>query len=168
MTVWFVIRYDRIVSRLAGKRGELIAKWIITPRRACTGSENFPHWQALALVRSIITRVLDYWPPIKRSTGNYRLYDDETLARIRRIEQLKAQKFTLEEIREQFAALDKIVTDEAVTPKLEELHTHLTQLEREVKELEPVLEQLKPQQAKRLFRAITPQTAACVEALFFF
>jgi MerR family copper efflux transcriptional regulator len=125
----------------------------------------------LSDLSGISARTIDYYTglgllaPAKRSTGNYRLYDDETLARIRRIEQLKAQKFTLEEIRDQFASLDRVTHDEVVTIKLAELQTHLTQLEREVKELEPVLDQLKPQQAKRLFRAITPQTAACIEAL---
>ncbi|MFC5470013.1 MerR family transcriptional regulator [Cohnella suwonensis] len=125
----------------------------------------------LSALAGISPRTIDYYTglgllaPAKRSTGNYRLYDDETISRIRRIEQLKAQKFTLEEIREQFASLNRVVPDEAVTRKLSELHSHLAQLEREVKELEPVLDQLKPQQAKRLFQAITPQTAACIEAL---
>jgi DNA-binding transcriptional MerR regulator len=123
------------------------------------------------MLAGISPRTIDYYTglgllaPAKRSTGNYRLYDDETLSRIRRIEQLKAQKFSLEEIREQFTSMNRVVTDEAVSRKLSDLQTHLAMLEREVKELEPVLDQLKPQQAKRLFRAITPQTAACVEAL---
>lgn len=138
------------------------------------GSMNAPRLYRigeLSTLAGISPRTIDYYTglgllaPAKRSTGNYRLYDDETLTRIHRIEQLKAQKFTLEEIREQFVSLDRVVSDEAVTRKLSELQTHLAQLEREVKELEPVLEQLKPQQAKRLYRAITPQTAACVEAL---
>lgn len=125
----------------------------------------------LSRLAGVSPRTIDYYTglgllsPAKRSTGNYRLYDDETLARIRRIEHLKAQKFTLEEIREQFTALDRVSADEQVALKLAELKNHLALLEREVKELEPVLDQLKPQQAKRLFRAITPQTAACVEAL---
>nr|WP_255654876.1 MerR family transcriptional regulator [Cohnella sp. REN36] len=125
----------------------------------------------LAKLSGISSRTIDYYTgigllsPVKRSGGNYRLYDDETLDRIRRIELLKAQKFSLEEIREQFAALNRVTPSEQVSRKLVDLHTHLSQLEREVKELEPVLEQLKPQQAKRLFRAISPQTAACIEAL---
>ncbi|TVY04129.1 MerR family transcriptional regulator [Cohnella terricola] len=125
----------------------------------------------LSSLAGINSRTIDYYTslglltPAKRSTGNYRLYDDETLSRIRRIEQLKAQKFSLEEIREQFASLNQVAADEAVARKLSELQTHLAQLEREVKELEPVLEQLKPRQARKLFQAITPQTAACVEAL---
>jgi len=125
----------------------------------------------LARLSGTSPRTIDYYTglglisPVKRSEGNYRLYNDETLERIRRIEQLKAQKFTLEEIREKFAALNRVTPDEQVTRKLADLQDHLTLLEREVKELEPALEQLKPQQAKRLFRALTPQTAACIEAL---
>lgn len=138
------------------------------------GSMNAPRLYRigeLAALAGISPRTIDYYTGLgllaaaKRSSGNYRLYDDETLSRIRRIEILKAQKFSLEEIREQFASLNRVVTDETVNRKLSDLQSHLAQLEREVKELEPVLEQLKPQQAKRLFRAITPQTAACVEAL---
>lgn len=125
----------------------------------------------LSRLSGVSPRTIDYYTglgllaPAKRSNGNYRLYDDETLSRIRRIEYLKAQKFSLEEIREQFASLGRVTSDEQVSRKLADLQSHLTMLEREVKELEPVLDQLKPTQAKRLFRAITPQTAACVEAL---
>jgi len=125
----------------------------------------------LSRLAGVSPRTIDYYTtlgllsPARRSTGNYRLYDDETLKRIRRIEHLKAQKLTLEEIREQFTALDRVSSDEQVSLKLAELQAHLKSLEQEVKELEPVLDQLKPQQAKRLFRAITPPTAACIEAL---
>ncbi|WP_420481821.1 MerR family transcriptional regulator [Cohnella zeiphila] len=125
----------------------------------------------LARISGISPRTIDYYTglglltPVKRSDGNYRLYDDETLDRIRRIEHLKAQKFSLEEIKDQFASLNRVTPNEQVSRKLADLQSHLSQLEREVKELEPVLEQLKPSQAKRLFRAISPQTAACIEAL---
>lgn len=143
-------------------------------RSVAKGSLNGPRLYRigeLASLAGISPRTIDYYTglgllaPAKRSTGNYRLYDDETLSRIRRIELWKAQKYSLEEIREQLTSLDRITQNEEISRKLAELQTHLTQLEREVKELEPVLDQLKPKQAKRLFRAITPQTAACVEAL---
>lgn len=125
----------------------------------------------LSKLAGVSSRTIDYYTglglltPVKRSNGNYRLYNIETLDRIRRIEQLKAQKYTLDEIRRHFETLDKVTADEQVSRKLAELQTHLTQIERDVKELEPVLDRLKPGQAKRLFRTITPQTAACVEAL---
>jgi len=125
----------------------------------------------LAKLAGVSARTIDYYTglglitPAMRSSGNYRLYNRETLDRIRRIEQLKAQKFTLAEIRRHFESVDKIAADEQVSRKLADLQTHLTQVERDVRELEPVLDRLKPGQLKRLFRTITPQTAACIEAL---
>ncbi|WP_238162444.1 MerR family transcriptional regulator [Cohnella sp. AR92] len=125
----------------------------------------------LSKITGISPRTIDYYTgiglisPVQRSSGNYRLYDDETLERIRRIEMLKAQKFTLEEIKENFAVLHRASPSGQVTKQLAELQNNLTQIERQVKELEPVLDTLKPQQAKKLFSVITPQTAACVEAL---
>lgn len=140
-------------------------------RKETDNAERLYRIGEVSSLAGISPRTIDYYTslgllkPVKRSTGNYRLYNDETLSRLRRIEHLKAQKFTLEEIREQFASLNGVASDEEITRKLTDLQTHLAQLEREVKELEPVLEQLKPRQAKRLFQAITPQTAACAEAL---
>lgn len=136
-----------------------------------TADPRFYRIGELAAMSGVSSRTIDYYTglgllsPAKRTNGNYRLYNHETLSRIRRIEQLKEQKYSLEEIRESFIAFDLASTNETVSRKLADLQTHLTQLEREVKELEPVLEQLKPHQAKKLYRAITPQTAACVEAL---
>ncbi|WEK55421.1 MAG: MerR family transcriptional regulator [Candidatus Cohnella colombiensis] len=125
----------------------------------------------LASLTGLSARTIDYYTsigllhPAKRSNGNFRLYDDDTLERIYRIEEMKAQKYTLGEIKTQLASLNRATTNATVSRKLAELQTHMTQLEREVKELEPVLEQLKPQQAKRLYRALTPSTAACIDAL---
>lgn len=148
----------------ASKRG-------ITMRKNQHAAERLFRIGELSSLAGISPRTIDYYTsmglllPAKRSSGNYRLYDEETLTRLRQIEQLKAQKFSLEEIREQFVSHNRIATDEAVNRKLADLQIHLAQLEREVKELEPVIEQLKPRQAKKLYQAITPQTAACVEAL---
>ncbi|MDI4644927.1 MerR family transcriptional regulator [Cohnella hashimotonis] len=125
----------------------------------------------LSRLSGVSPRTIDYYTGLgllsaaKRSDGNYRLYNDETLERIKRIEQLKAQKYSLEEIKEMFTALSRVSPSEQVNRKIADLSSHLSQLEREVKELEPVLEQLKPGQAKRLFKTITPQTAAVIEAL---
>jgi MerR family copper efflux transcriptional regulator len=164
LTVWFGIEYDEDGSHLQERRDSSMRHGPSEPSRLYRIGE-------LSALAGVSPRTVDYYTglgllaPAKRSSGNYRLYDNETLTRIRRIEQLKAQKFSLEEIRAQFTSLNRVKADEEVSRKLAELQNHLTQLEREVKELEPVLDQLKPQQAKRVFRAITPQTAACVEAL---
>ncbi|MNW58816.1 hypothetical protein D3C74_366990 [compost metagenome] len=56
-------------------------------------------------------------------------------------------------------------SEEQVTEKLSSLELHLQQLEREVKELEPLISKLKPGQARHAFSNLTPQSLACIEAL---
>lgn len=120
---------------------------------------------------NVSARTIDYYTsvgliePVKRSEKNYRLYSDETLKRLERIEQLKKEKYTLDEIKETLDAWSKVSSVQHVSQKLTDLQLNLTQLERQVKELEPVFDQLKPKQAHQLFSRLAPQTAACVEAL---
>lgn len=125
----------------------------------------------LAKLAHTSSRTIDYYTslgliePSGRSEKNYRLYGDETLLRLERIEQMKKDKYTLDEIKASLDNWSKVTPDEHITLKLTEIQQHLSQLEREVKELEPVIEQLGPRKASRLYTAITPQTAACIEAL---
>ncbi|AJS59425.1 MerR family transcriptional regulator [Paenibacillus sp. IHBB 10380] len=125
----------------------------------------------LAREANISERTIDYYTKLKlivpemRTKKNYRLYNHETLSRLSRINQLKQEKYTLEEIRE---SLDKWNTDPEethVTEKLTHLEIHLLQLEREVREISPLIEQMKPVQAKRMLMNLLPQGAACMEAL---
>ncbi|MWC28919.1 MerR family transcriptional regulator [Paenibacillus sp. MMS18-CY102] len=125
----------------------------------------------LAKKANVSPRTIDYYTslgliePERRSDKNYRLYCDETLIRLKRIEQMKAEKYSLDEIKRELRDWNKVTSEEEVSQKLSELQHQLVKLEREVKELEPVLNQLKPRQANRLYTRIIPQTAACVEAL---
>lgn len=125
----------------------------------------------LARLSSLSQRTIDYYTnigliqPDKRSDKNYRLYSSETLARLKRIEILKKEKYTLEEIKQSLDKWNRVKVDEHVTEKMASLQIHLHQLEKEVKELKPILENLKPTQAKNAFKLLTPQTAACIEAL---
>jgi MerR family transcriptional regulator, copper efflux regulator len=125
----------------------------------------------LARLSSVSPRTIDYYTklgllmPDKRSEKNYRLYSDETLARLKRIEDMKKEKYTLEEIKESLDKWQKVSRSEVVTEKLTSLQLHLKQLEREVKELSPLLSQMKPKQAKNLFNNLATQSAACIEAL---
>lgn len=86
----------------------------------------------LARLSAVSPRTIDYYTklgliePEKRSDTNYRLYNDETLKRLKRIEQMKRDKFTLEEIRLNIRQLDKVSHDEIVTDKLTSL-SHLLQ-----------------------------------------
>lgn len=118
-------------------------------------------------------RTIDYYTklgliePEKRSETNYRLYNDETLSRLKRIEWLKKEKYTLEEIKLTMERWNKVSQDEELTEKLTSLQLHLRQLEIEVKEISPIIEKLKPAQSKNLYKNLTSQSAACIEALLY-
>ncbi|WP_028546346.1 MerR family transcriptional regulator [Paenibacillus taiwanensis] len=125
----------------------------------------------LARVASVSQRTIDYYTsigliqPATRTDTNYRLYPYETIERLNRINQLKQEKYSLEEIKEYFRQLKQIASESDLAKRLTDLQVHLQQVEREAKELKPMLEQLKPTQAKSLFQRIGPQSAACIEVL---
>jgi MerR family copper efflux transcriptional regulator len=81
------------------------------------------------------------------------------------LKSLKKDKYTLDEIKNILEQWDFISPKLEIKQKVSELEKQLTALQREVKELEPVLDQLKPKQAKHLYTRLLPQTAACMEAL---
>ncbi|BCG58714.1 MerR family transcriptional regulator [Paenibacillus sp. URB8-2] len=125
----------------------------------------------LAKAARISERTIDYYTklglihPETRSMKNYRLYSHETLGILERINQLKQEKYTLEEIKSIIAKWNAATADVDVSGKLAELEAHMQQLQREVKALEPALSQLKPGQAKRALAHLIPQGAACIEAI---
>lgn len=125
----------------------------------------------LAKAASISERTIDYYTklglisPEKRTNKNYRLYSAETLQRLERINQMKREKYTLEEIREKLEQWSQVSHEEQVTQKLSSLEIHMQQLEREVKELEPLISNMQPNQAKRVFSNLMPQSLACMEAI---
>ncbi|RXZ82266.1 MerR family transcriptional regulator [Paenibacillaceae bacterium] len=125
----------------------------------------------LAKKANVSPRTIDFYTsigllhPEKRSAKNYRLYSDETLTRLRRIEQMKTEKYTLDEIKMTLNQWSKVAAEEDVSRKLTDLQLQLEKLRREVKEFEPVIDQLKPQQAQHVVKKLMPQTAACIEAL---
>lgn len=125
----------------------------------------------MAKAAAVSERTIDYYTklglisPEKRTRTNYRLYSSETLSRLERINQMKQEKYSLEEIREKLKQWDKITHDEQVSEKLNSLEIHMQQLEREVKELEPLISNMKPGQARHAFASLMPQSLACIEAL---
>lgn len=125
----------------------------------------------LSKLAGVSPRTIDFYTasgliePERRSAKNYRLYSDETLLRLKRIEQLKKEKYSLDEIKANLSGWGKVASEKEVSGQLIELTLHLEQLQREVKAIEPVISNLKPGQAKQVFKRLIPQTAACVEAL---
>jgi MerR family transcriptional regulator, copper efflux regulator len=129
------------------KIGEIAAQLRISPR-------TIDYYTKLGLIQ-----------PAKRTETNYRLYGVETLQQIKRIEWLKQQKLSLEEIKDHLTQWNKVTTDEGMTQRLSELQLHMEQLEREAMEIVPILERLKPKQAHNLLKSLSPRTIACIEAL---
>jgi MerR family transcriptional regulator, copper efflux regulator len=125
----------------------------------------------LAKLTGTSQRTIDYYTqlglihPVKRTDNNYRYYNAETISRLKRIESLKQDKYSLEEIKDSLDRMDRVSSEEAVADRLTDLQLHMTQLTKEVKEIAPLIEQLKPNQAKNLFKLIAPSSAACLEAL---
>ncbi|KJD45408.1 transcriptional regulator [Paenibacillus terrae] len=125
----------------------------------------------LAKTAGVSERTIDYYTklglitPEERSLKNYRLYNDETLKRLERINQMKQEKYSLEEIKQTLMKWNSVSGEEHVTDKLTSLEMHMQRLEREVNELQPLLGQLKPVQARKLLTGLLPQSAACIEAL---
>ncbi|RUT43392.1 MerR family transcriptional regulator [Paenibacillus anaericanus] len=125
----------------------------------------------LAKLADVSQRTIDYYTklglisPEQRTQKNYRLYSSETLARLERINQMKQEKYTLDEIREKLDQWNEVSPEEQVTEKLSSLEIHMLQLQREVKELEPLISSLQPNQARRAFSNLMPQSLACIEAL---
>lgn len=59
----------------------------------------------------------------------------------------------------------KVTGDETMSERLSALQLHMQALEREAKDIMPIIERLKPNQARSLLKSLSPQTAACIEAL---
>ncbi|NOV00789.1 MerR family transcriptional regulator [Paenibacillus planticolens] len=135
------------------------------------GNEKLYKIGELAKLADVSSRTIDYYTklnliePEKRSDTNYRLYSDETLNRLKRIESMKNEKYTLEEIKANLQQWSKVSPDDNVRDKLTSIQLHLEQLMKEAKELGPIIQQLKPNQLKKLYRILTQPTAACIEAL---
>ncbi|MDF2651604.1 MULTISPECIES: MerR family transcriptional regulator [unclassified Paenibacillus] len=135
------------------------------------GNEKLYKIGELAKLADVSSRTIDYYTklsliePEKRSDTNYRLYSAETLNRLKRIESMKNEKYTLEEIKANLQQWSKVSPDDTVRDKLTSIQIHLEQLMKEAKELGPIIQQLKPNQMKKLSRILTQPTAACIEAL---
>ncbi len=97
----------------------------------------------IAQLAGVSRRTIDYYTKLGllqpiRSENNYRYYTKHTLARLKIIETLKAQRFTLNEIREQITLL---VQEQAMHSdsqiNIEHIREQLKQLEEQLIRLQP-------------------------------
>lgn len=101
----------------------------------------------LARLAQVSRRTIDFYTrigllqPEERTNGNYRLYNQESLKRLRIITELKKKKYTLEEIRRELNRVDQQPSDNHLMEKMESLRHTLSSLEQEIVALRPALQQ---------------------------
>lgn len=97
----------------------------------------------LAKLAKVSRRTVDFYTrlglvsPEERSEGNYRLYGEEALQRLRYIQEMKKRKYTLEEIRDQLRALDRQESPSDLLQRVERIRQMMKDLENELSALRP-------------------------------
>ncbi|AGL00755.1 MerR family transcriptional regulator [Desulfoscipio gibsoniae] len=128
----------------------------------------------IAQLAGVSRRTIDYYTnlgllkPI-RSENNYRYYTGHTLARLKIIETLKAQRFTLEEIREQMTMLDQDQAGHPDNPiNIDYIRKQIKQLEEQLTQLQPAATGLDSSQAAVLSRQVMLRGMAVMNALIIY
>lgn len=123
-------------------------------------------------------RTIDYYTnlgllkPI-RSETNYRYYSQETLIRLKIIEGLKKQRFTLDEIKERLSFLDgnqneREAKNEKDAISLDFLREQIKQLENQLVQLQPMVTNMEPNQAAIVTKQVLLQSMTFIQSLIFY
>ena len=108
----------------------------------------------LAELANVSRRTIDYYTQLglltyEKTGSRYRYYTKDALNRLSMIDRYKEQNMPLTEIKERLQIWsDKPVDSGKVLAKVDKITLNLKELEREVLELKPLLEQLDEQQLK--------------------
>ncbi|MFJ7829770.1 MerR family transcriptional regulator [Peribacillus sp. NPDC097264] len=108
----------------------------------------------LAELANVSRRTIDYYTQLglltyEKTGSRYRYYTKDALNRLSMIDRYKEQNMPLTEIKERLQIWsDKPVDSGEVLAKVDKISLNLKELEREVLELKPLLEQLDEQQLK--------------------
>jgi len=128
----------------------------------------------IAQLAGVSRRTIDYYTKLgllqsMRSENNYRYYTGHTLARLKIIEVLKAQRFTLDEIREQITLL---VQDQAgqIDNKIniDFIREQIKQLEEQLTKLQPVASGVDAGQVAVLSKQVMIRGMAIMNALIIY
>lgn len=129
----------------------------------------------LAQIAGVSRRTIDYYTTLglllpMRSESNYRYYTETALSRLKLIEQLKAQRFTLEEIKEKLTALDGTAhqgkdNSEGSVLDLSYLQEQVKVLERQLAELQPMVNRMEANQAALMTKQVVLQSMAVMQSL---
>lgn len=125
----------------------------------------------LAKLTDFSKRTIDYYTQLGllvtvRSASNYRYYTEDALERLKLIELFKAEKLSLEEIRERLERLEeKQVSPAELLQKIREISQKLNTVENELLELKPLLSKLDKIQSKALTQRIAVQSSSLFQTL---
>ena len=132
----------------------------------------------IAELAGVSKRTIDYYTNLGllkpvRSENNYRYYSEEALVRLRIIEDMKAKRYTLEEIKEQIILLDDKLSqakkeNEGGMINADFLISQIKQLENHIVQLQPMLASLDSGQAALLARQKLLQSTALVQMLLIY
>jgi len=132
----------------------------------------------IAELAGVSKRTIDYYTNLGllkpvRSENNYRYYSEEALVRLKIIEDMKAKRFTLEEIKEQIILLDDKLSrakkeNEGGMINTDFLISQIKQLENHIVQLQPMLASLESGQATLSARQKLLQSTALVQMLLIY
>lgn len=119
-------------------------------------------------------RTIDYYTkiglliPVRRSPSNYRYYGDDALVRLRWIERLKAEKYTLEEIRAWLDEIDHLLREgdlQSLAQRMEEVLASLEQAKKELAKLTPALSHLQGQDHDRVAKQFAARAMSTLQGM---
>ncbi|WP_255287387.1 MerR family transcriptional regulator [Bacillus pseudomycoides] len=119
-------------------------------------------------------RTIDYYTNLglleaKRSNKNYRYYDESTVDRLKFIEKCKQLNMQLSEIRK---VLDnqqnQTVENNKIAGKVSDVSSHIQQLECELMDLKPLLDNLTEEQKRLYMKGLSGQTTTLIQTLVLF
>ncbi|WP_207649727.1 MerR family transcriptional regulator [Desulfosporosinus hippei] len=121
-------------------------------------------------------RTIDYYSTMGllkpvRAESNYRYYSEESLVRLKFIEDLKSNRFTLEEIKEQLSLLDNKlsqVKQEGVMINTDLIVNQVKQLENQIIRLQPKLINMESNQVALSAKQRMLQSMTLIQALLLY
>lgn len=132
----------------------------------------------MAELAGVSKRTIDYYTNLGLITPvqcakKYRYYSEETLARLRLIESMKKQRFTLEEIKQQLDLLDSNLgeagrADSGDTSNLDYLKGQINQLENQLAQLQKAMANLDPNRTTVATKQVLFQGMTLVQSLMIY
>lgn len=132
----------------------------------------------IADLAGVSKRTIDYYSTMGllkpvRAESNYRYYSEESLVRLKFIEDLKSKRFTLEEIKEQLSLLDNKLSqvkqeNEGVMINTDLIINQVKQLENQIIQLQPMLINMESNQVTLSAKQKMLQSMALIQALLLY